>query len=55
MFDLGGCIVRDERGDVLAVLEMYNGKVYARKMPNCSLGDYFYVLSYIYDLGFELG
>lgn len=50
----GRCIVRDERGYALVILERQRGKVKALKMPNCSLGDYFYVLSYVFDLGFEI-
>ena len=55
ILDIGGCIVRDENGVALAVLEAYSAtKVKVKKMSNCSIGDYFYVMCYLIDLGFDV-
>lgn len=54
IIDLDGCIVRDENGTMLAKVD-YDGRGYrVLKATACSVGTYFYILSYLRDLGFEV-
>lgn len=42
-------LVKDDRGDILAIL-YYNGESYQIiREPSCSLGTFFYILSYLRD------
>lgn len=54
IFNVDGCIVRDERGLALAVLyEGENNVVIVKKTTACSIGTYLYIIAYLRDLGFE--
>lgn len=50
---LDGCIIRDERGIALAILEELDGVVVVRKTTACSIGTYLYIITFLRDIGFE--
>lgn len=53
LFNMHGCIVKDERGIQLATLLEDGEKLIVKKTAACSIGDYLSILSYLKDLGFE--
>lgn len=54
LLNVDGCVVKDERGVVLARLYEEDGVVRVLRKPSCSIGTYFYILGYLRELGFEL-
>lgn len=56
MEDLHGCVVRGENGILLANLyvDRQDGRIRVVRYPSCSLGMYFYILSLLLDLGYEV-
>lgn len=50
---LDGCIIRDERGVALAILEELDGVIVVKKTTACSLGTYLYLITMIRDIGFD--
>lgn len=54
LMNIDGCIVRDENGYALAKIREVDGKLMVDKMTACSIGTYFYILSYLEELGFEI-
>ena len=56
MEDLHGCVVRGENDMLLANLyrDRNDGRIRVVRYPACSLGMYFYILSYLVDLGYEV-
>jgi hypothetical protein len=53
LFNMHGCVVKDERGIPLATLLEDGEKLIVKKTAACSIGDYLSILSYLNDLGFE--
>lgn len=53
LFNMHGCIVKDERGIPLATLLEDGERLVVKKTAACSIGDYLSILSYLRDLGFE--
>lgn len=53
LFNMHGCIVKDERGIPLATLLEDGERLIVKKTAACSIGDYLSILSYLKDLGFE--
>lgn len=53
VMSVDGCVIKDEAGMVLATLKENEGRVEVIRSPRCSLGLYFYILSYLRDLGYE--
>ena len=53
LFNMHGCVVKDERGIKLATLLEDGEKLIVKKTAACSIGDYLSILSYLKDLGFE--
>lgn len=53
VFDVHGCIVKDEEGAPLARLEEVDGKIRVERYPACGIGEYFYILWYLEELGWE--
>ena len=48
------CVVRDEKtGANLAILHERYGVVEIERLPACSIGSYFHIMSYLRELGFE--
>ena len=54
IIDMDGCIVRDERGHALAVLRDGGDYIVVKKMPGCSIGTYFYILTFLKECGFDV-
>jgi len=54
IIDVNGCIVRGDYGVELAHLREVDGAVEVIRTPECSLGMYFNILSYLIDLGFDV-
>lgn len=54
VINMDGCIIRDENGCSVARIEEKDGVLLVHKFTSCSLGMYFYVLSYLRDLGFRV-
>ncbi len=54
--DLHGCVVRGENDMLLANLyvDRRDGRIRVVRYPSCSLGMYFYILSLLLDLGYEV-
>jgi len=52
--NMHGCKVKDENGVHLADLFEDGGQIVVSRTPACSAGDYFYILGYIRDLGFDV-
>lgn len=52
--NVNGCIVKDENGEPLATIREEGGRLVVSRYASCSLGLYFYILSYLSDLGFEI-
>lgn len=50
---MDGCIVRDERGVALAVLDVDHGTVRVKKTTACSVGTYFYIIDVLKNLGYD--
>ena len=53
LFNMHGCVVKDERGIPLATLLEDGEKLIVTKTAPCNIGDYLSILSYLKDLGFE--
>lgn len=53
LLDLNGCMVKDEYGTVVAILQECGDKIRVEKTPACSLGTYLYIISYLNEMGFE--
>lgn len=53
IMNMDGCIIRDEYGGALAKIEENGDVLVVHKFTACSLGTYFYILSYLRDLGFK--
>ena len=53
VIDMDGCIIRDNHGYAMARIEENDGVLVVHKFTACSLGMYFYILSYLRDLGFK--
>lgn len=54
LFDMNGCVIRDERGVVMANLYEADGVVIVKKTTACSIGMYFYILHFLRELGFTV-
>lgn len=54
ILNMDGCVVKDDRGVVIAALREVDGALAVDRLPSCSLGMYFYILSYLRELGFEI-
>ena len=56
MEDLHGCVVKSESGMLLANLyrDRDDGRIRVVRYPSCSIGMYFFILSYLMDLGYEV-
>lgn len=54
IFNMEDCVVKDERGVVLALLSDEDGVISVNKTTACSIGLYFYILWYLGELGFEV-
>ena len=54
MLNMGDCVVRDDRGLVLAKLRERGEIIQVEQMPTCSIGMYFYILAYLKELGFDV-
>ena len=54
VFNMHGCVVKDEKGVVRARLFENDGVLIVKKMPSCSVGTYFSILSYLIDMGFDV-
>lgn len=56
MEDLHGYIVRDSRGMLMANLyrDRNDGRIRVVRYPSCSIGMYFFILSYLMDLGYDV-
>jgi len=48
------CVVKDENGVAIARLHEEKGFIRVERFASCSLGMYFYLLSYLRDLGWEV-
>lgn len=53
MICLAGCVVKDEAGIVMAVLQEDTGRIVVKKTAACSLGTYLSIVTYLRDLGFD--
>jgi len=53
LLNLNGCVIKDERGIPLATLYEEGRIVRVVREPACGLGMYFYILSYLNDLGVD--
>ena len=53
IIDLNGTLVKDEQGFHLAKLKVVGDAVKVIPLSGCSLGTYFYILTYLNELGFE--
>lgn len=54
IINVDGCVIRDDRGLVVAELHEVNGRVSVKRTPACTIGTYLYILTYLNELGFEL-
>lgn len=54
MFDMDGCLVKNAQGVPMARLSEEGDLIIVKRLPACSLGFYFYILSYLKELGFEV-
>lgn len=54
ILNMDGCVVKDDRGVVVATLREVSGALAVDRLPACSLGMYFYILGYLRELGFEV-
>lgn len=54
IIDMDGCIVRDERGRALAVLRDGGDCIVVKKMPGCTIGTYFYIMTFLKECGFDV-
>jgi len=54
MTDISGNIVKDEKGRVLATLYEVDGVIRVARTPLCSIGEFFLILTYLQDLGFDV-
>ena len=52
--NINGCVVKAENGEALATIREEDGLLVVTRTASCSLGLYFYILSYLSDLGFEI-
>lgn len=50
---MDGCILRDERGVALAVLNVDHGTITVKKTTACSLGTYFHIIDRLQELGYD--
>lgn len=53
ILNLDGCRVRDESGEIVAVLREKDGAILVRKTAACTLGTYLYIVSYLNEMGIE--
>lgn len=56
MLNLHGCVVKDERGMLLANLykDHYSDRIRVVRNPSCSIGMYFHIMSLLLDLGYNV-
>lgn len=56
MLNLHGCVVKDERGMLLANLykDHYSDRIRVVRYPSCSIGMYFHIMSLLLDLGYNV-
>lgn len=54
ILDVNGCAIRDENGSVLAILREEDNVVVVERQSACTIGMYFYILSYLIELGFDV-
>lgn len=53
MTGLSGYRVKDESGRVLAYLYEVNGVLRVVRTPECSIGDYFRILTFLQEFGYN--
>lgn len=51
LLDLDGCVVRDERGVIMATISEIDGRVFVNKTTACTVGTHLSILTYLRDLG----
>ena len=54
LLDLDANYVRVDGGRAVKLREIREGVYRALRMPGCSLGTYFYVLTYLHEKGYEV-
>lgn len=54
VIDMRGCVVRDEAGHKLARIVETDGVLQVHPFSECRLGDYFYILWYLRELGWDV-
>jgi len=52
--NLDNCIIKDEDGRPLAKISEKGDKLLVTRLPDCSIGMYFYILRYLKDLGWDV-
>lgn len=52
MYCLDGFFVKNDRGYIIAELSGKGRSLKIRKTPACSIGEYFEILTYLYELGY---
>lgn len=53
MTSLNGYQVKDEKGRILATLFEIGGAVRVVRTAECSIGEFFYILTFLNDLGYN--
>lgn len=53
ILNLDGCRIKDENGNVVAILREKNGMIFVKKTAACTLGTYLYIISYLNEMGIE--
>lgn len=54
VFDINNCVIKDEKGMVLARLVEDGDYIRVCRKPCCSIGTYFYILWHLRELGFDV-
>lgn len=52
IISMNGCVIRDENGVELAIVEERNLKLFVKRYPCCSIGTYFYIINHLREMGF---